>query len=193
MRSLVSVLGCVLALTASAGAQEHYTRAEQNQQNDLVITTSQGKRIVLTKSKASNTETFDQVAFEDVAISKDATAVGWVSYIGNCCTSYPIPHVVEVYRQGRRSTFEPSLRPWHWCFVDGSASLAVFSSPLHGPQYAASELWSLISGEQLDRWDDSPDAVPARAAPRWVESLSKSQTLSLRKPAPANAHQCSSR
>jgi hypothetical protein len=152
-----------------AAAQARYVRAEENANHDLVITTSRGERIVLGKSDRKWADA-KQAEFRDIAISRDGAAVGWVDYYPNCCTSYPVPVLLEVYRAGKRHTFEPAIAPWHWCFVDGSASIAAISTTVHGPQNEVIELWDVSTGTRRDEfiWMDG-ESYPR--APAWVVAV----------------------
>jgi hypothetical protein len=163
----------VLMLTSLAvAAQQQYVRAEENQNHELVITTTAGDQIVLPKSDRKWPGDYgEQVAFEGIAISPDRTAVGWVSYYANCCTSYPIPMFVEVYVAGRRRTFDPAIAPWNWCFVDGSARIAALSTTVHGPQHEILELWEVATGVRLETFTWMDDGRKYPQAPAWVSAI----------------------
>lgn len=157
------------ATSAVLAAQERYVRAEENANHELVITTASGQRVVLKKGRDEEQKE-DQVGFSHIAISSDATAVGWLAEYPNCCTSYPIPTRVEVYSNGQRRTFNPSIVSWHWCFVDGPARIAAISSTVHGPQHEVLELWDVNSGKKLEEFfwlvdEKHPDA------PKWVNAI----------------------
>lgn len=184
VRHLVSA-SCA-ALTLAAGllpAQDRYVRAEENENHDLVITRSGGERVVVAKSDRKWADE-KQVAFKDIAISGDGTAVGWVAYYPNCCTSYPVPIFVEVYKAGTRHTFDPAIAPWHWCFVNGSASIAAVSTTVHGPQNEVIELWDVSTGKKRGEftWMDG-ESYPR--APAWVVAVRSTRA--------AQEHQCSTK
>lgn len=172
------------ALTLAAGltaAQGPYVRAQENENHDLVITTSGGERIVVGKSDRKWADE-KQTEFKDIAISRDGGAVGWVAYYANCCTSYPVPILVEVYAAGKRHTFQPAIAPWHWCFVDGSSRIAAISTTVHGPQNEVIELWDISTGTKRGEftWMDG-GAYPS--APAWV--------LAVRSTRASGTHECS--
>lgn len=173
---------CTFLQVPKAEAQERYVRAEENENRDLVITTSGGQRVVVAKSDRTWPGDEKQVGFGDIAISDDGSAVGWVAYYGNCCTSYPIPILVEVYTSGKRHTFDPAIAPWHWCFVDGSASIAATSSTVHGPQHEVIELWDVATGTKSGSftWLDG-ESYPN--APAWVVAVRGTRA--------SKTHQCS--
>ena len=102
MRNVTAATCAIFTLAAVlAAAQGRYVRAEENENHELVITTSGGERIVMGKSDRKWADQ-EQTAFRNIAISRDGAAVGWVAYYPNCCTSYPVPIFVEVYTAGKR-------------------------------------------------------------------------------------------
>jgi hypothetical protein len=170
VRNIVAAVCATFTLAAGlAAAQARYFRAEENEKHDLVITTSGGERIVVGKSDRRWADEL-QTEFKNIAISRDGAAVGWVAYYPNCCTSYPVPILVEVYTAGRRHTFQPPIAPWHWCFVDGSASVAAISTTVHGPQNEVIELWDVSTGTKRGEftWMDG-ETYPR--APAWVVAV----------------------
>jgi hypothetical protein len=184
VRNIVAAVGAALTLLGGlVTAQNRYVRAEENGNHDLVITLSGGKRIIVAKSD-HNWADEKQVAFEDIAISRDGTAVGWAAYYPNCCTSYPIPIRIEVYKADTRHSFNPAIAPWHWCFVDGSASVAAISTTVHGPQNEVIELWDVSTGTKRGEftWMDG-QSYPR--APAWVVAIRGSRA--------SKTHECSTK
>ncbi len=171
MTRVLLATAIVVATASLSAAQQRYLRAEEDQQHDLVVTTSSGQQIVISKDR--KLEGDQQVGFRDVAISPDGQAVGWTALFPNCCTSYPIPMLVEVYRAGTRKTFTPAIAPWHWCFVDGSSRIAALSTTVHGPQNEIIELWDIESGKRLEdfTWMEG-ESYPR--APAWAASVHRS-------------------
>jgi hypothetical protein len=165
----IALAAAMLFATGVAAAQGRYIRAEENTNHDLVITTSARERIVVGKSNRKWADQ-KQSEFKDIAISRDGTAVGWVAYYPNCCTSYPVPILVEVYTAGQRHTFQPTIAPWHWCFVDGAARIAAISATVHGPQNEVIELWDVSTGTRRGEftWMDG-ETYPG--APAWVTAV----------------------
>jgi hypothetical protein len=43
----------------------------------------------------------DQVSSDAPAVALDHETVGWLVLVPNCCTSYPVPVVLVIYRSGR--------------------------------------------------------------------------------------------
>jgi len=181
----VSIAIAIVLVTASIAAQQRFARAEENQQHDLVITTSSGQRIVIGKSD-QKPDGEQQVGFKDIAISPDGQAVAWTALFPNCCTSYPIPMLVEVYSAGKRRTFDPAIAPWHWCFVDGSQKIAALSTTVHGPQNEIIELWDIPTGKKLEDFTWMEGESNPRA-PAWVASIHTTYGM----PVEQRSHVCS--
>jgi hypothetical protein len=181
------VVFVALFATSVIAAQGRFVRAEENGQHDLVITTSSGQQILIGKSD-QKPDGEEQVGFKDIAISPDGQAVGWTALFPNCCTSYPIPMLVEVYTAGRRRAFDPAIAPWHWCFVDGSEKIAALSTTVHGPQNEILELWDISTGKKLEdfTWMEG-ESYPR--APAWVASIHATYD----KPPDQRSHFCSTK
>lgn len=179
----IALAALTLAAGSPAVAQERYLRAEENEDHDLVITTSAGQRIVVAKSDRKWADE-GQVSFRDIAISRDRTAVGWVAYYPNCCTSDPIPVLVEVYSSGKRHTFDPAIGPWHWCFVDGPSRVAAISTTVHGQQHEVIELWDVSTGTKRDDFTWMEGGAYPRA-PAWVVAARSARA--------SRTHECSTR
>lgn len=185
--TLATIVGVFTVATAVAEAQQRFVRAEENQQRDLVITTASGEQILIGKSDQKQ-DGEQQVGFSDVAISPDGRAVGWTALFPNCCTSYPIPMLVEVYSAGRRRTFDPAIAPWHWCFVDGAEKIAALSTTVHGPQNEILELWDIPTGKKLEDFTWMEGESHPRA-PAWAVSIHASYD----KPPEQRSHFCSTK
>jgi len=182
-RATAAACVAVLYVIPSLVAQERYLRAEENKNHDLVITTSAGGQVVVPKSDRKWADQA-QLEFRSIAVSRDGSAVGWVAYYSNCCTSYPVPILLEVYKAGNRRTLDPAIAPWHWCFVDGTDRIAAISTTVHGPQHQLIELWDVSTGRrrELFTWMDG-ESYPD--APTWVVAVRGSRA--------ANIHDCSTK
>jgi hypothetical protein len=185
--TLLAAIVVTLTTSSAVAAQQRYARAEENQNHELIITTSTGERIMLSKGRDRAIDE-DQENFGSIAISADRAAVGWLAYFPNCCTSYPIPTRVEVYSGGQRRSFTPAIVAWDWCFVDGSARIAALSTTVHGPQNQILELWDVATGIKLDSFTWMEDGKYPRA-PAWVNSIRADYELS----SDARTHTCSTK
>jgi len=159
----------ILLAAAAALAQDRYVRAVEDPERNLVITTASGSRVVVARSVVTQPDEV-QVGFRKIAISPDGSVVGWLTYRDNCCTSYPIPALLEIFSGGKRRSFDPAIVPFDWCFVDGGTKIAARSTTVHGPGHAILELWDTKSGARLEEftWMEG-DEHPG--APAWVVAL----------------------
>ena len=106
-----------------------------------------------------------QIRCEGIAITHDRKTVAWSVLVENCCTSYPIPTSVAVYRNGRTFTISTGQMIWQWHF-QGSERLALLSGPVHGWATEAN-LYTLRTGKIMESWNGKGDA------PRWAEDWEK--------------------
>jgi len=120
-----------------------------------------------------------QVGTEHLRIAPDRRTVGWSVLIENCCTSYPVPVTVNVYRDGKKVSISPDgLMVWEWRFVGRGDRIAVLYGPVHG--YAAgANLYDTRNGKLLASCN-TPCKAP-RWANEWQTTLAESP-----QPHPAN-------
>lgn len=102
-----------------------------------------------------------QVGCEHISVAKDGRTVGWSVLVENCCTSYPIPISVVVYRDGRQTVISSNQTIWEWRFIDEGGSVAVLSGPVHGGATAAN-LYNSHNGRVLATWNGK------ETAPTWA-------------------------
>ncbi|MGH7702353.1 MAG: hypothetical protein ACREMO_04630 [Gemmatimonadales bacterium] len=109
-----------------------------------------------------------QVGIDQVAISPDRHAVGWLVLYLNCCTSYPIPLTLKVYARGTLRSFTGiDLPVWRWRFEGGGKQVAFYQETVHGGIGAHYELRDVRSGRLVGQYQPS-DSTPA---PPWVARL----------------------
>ena len=187
MRTAIGTLLSLACGSALMVAQERYVAARPNSDNDLVITLASSEAVIVPRG-FDKTINQRQEKFDAIAVSGDGSAVGWLSYYPNCCTSYPIPTALEVYVGGTRKTFDPAIVAWDWCFVDGAARIAAVSSTVHGIQNEIFELWDIASGRRLEEftWMDGQEHPNA---PAWVKAL-KSQRAAASYDPSLSSHRC---
>lgn len=110
-----------------------------------------------------------QESVDSLRVAEDGRTVGWTVNFPNCCTSYPIPLLVVVYRGGRIvQRFTPvNGRPtmFAWAFVGGGRQVAYYSDTLHGEADARCELRDVTTGRLAGAWTKKDGAIPGWAAP----------------------------
>src|SRR5205085_3380860 len=53
-----------------------------------------------------------QVGCDELLITPDKKTVGWSVYVENCCTSYPIPVAVVLYKNGNKTVISTPQTIW---------------------------------------------------------------------------------
>ena len=109
-----------------------------------------------------------QIGCEHLTIAADGTTVGWSVLTENCCTSYPIPTSIIVYRKRKQAVISPGQMIWDWRFVDNGARIAVLSGPVHG-EAAGAALYDPHNARLLDEWRRK--GVPPDWATGWQDKF----------------------
>ena len=104
-----------------------------------------------------------QVGCEHLIIESDDSTVAWSVLVKNCCTSYPIPTRIIVYRKGKQKMISPGQMIWDWRFIDGGKRLAVLSGPVHGDPSSAI-LYNTHNVRVLAKWEGQG------TAPYWASA-----------------------
>lgn len=157
---------CILwmLLSAAAVAQAPAIRAYVDDADGRVhIVNRVGKDIGIPKEK-------DQVRCDSPRVAEDQQTAGWLVDYENCCTSYPIPLTLVVYKSGRIiRLIQPGLMIFDWRFVEGARKIALSSGTVHGMTFRSLSLYDVHTGRLLDRWEGSFEEAP----PLWARGLSQ--------------------
>jgi hypothetical protein len=126
-----------------------------------------------------------QVQVEGTGVSEDGRRVGWLVDMPNCCTSYEVPKILVIFKNGNvERIFDEGQCIFDWAFVRKGAAVAYYTSVLHGSDFKSFFLRDIRTGALLatydypeSGYDQDPD--PARsaaiaAAPAWVRAISSS-------------------
>jgi hypothetical protein len=156
-----------LALVSSASpgaaqAPETYDTAIVDATGQLTVTTVNGRLIQIPGDSG-------QVGFQDVTISPNRRAVGWLALFPNCCTSYPIPLELVVWTGGElRSFMGTGLPVWKWRFDSTSTQVAFFQETVHSGIGSHYELRDIVTGNLVAEYDPNDHGSP----PSWASPLS---------------------
>ena len=118
--------------------------------------------------RAPKTEV-DQQGFEQVKVSRDGQTVGWLADKSNCCTSYPLPMVLVLWRGGKvihRFTGAPPT--FHWAFGPGADEVVLQQEYPHGPEYITYSRMRISSGKQLARYKCDQNNRTKEPQPGWT-------------------------
>lgn len=163
---LTMFAGACLLLAASAGAANaapQIDRAYADSDGTVHIVLSGGKAVTMRKQK-------DQVGSDDIKVAPDHRTAGWLLLYPNCCTSYPIPLSIAIYREGRlRRRFRPGMMIYQWQFWEDGRQVAFCSGTVHGDQGVSCELHDVESGRKLAEFNGMPD----EHSPVWARGLQR--------------------
>jgi hypothetical protein len=106
----------------------------------------------------------DQVSTEALAIAPDRETVAWLIFVPNCCTSYPVPTTLVVYRNGKIvHRINDGMMIYKWEFQDRGKHIAISSGTVHGMTGIHLTRYDSRSGKALSTWDGEATDVP----PAW--------------------------
>ena len=121
----------------------------------------------------------DQEGFDEPRIAPDRHTVGWLMLEENCCTSYPLPTELVLFRDGhivRRFTGDTAI--WAWTFSPDGKAVAWRERTAHGASSIVYHLRRVEDGKELARFvcelkTDTPSAgasdfVYQGRVPEWV-------------------------
>jgi len=122
------------------------------------------------ESAELSTDEREQVGFSAARVSSDRRLVGWLALTPNCCTSYPIPTVLVVMKQGKIvRRFEGELPIFRWAFARRDTAVAYQMGQVHGCTGVDYRLRRISDGAVLARYSCSCDRQPPAArVPAWV-------------------------
>lgn len=193
------MIGLLLSVSAGALAQSTKTQSktktalpraeikrfflEDSKENSgyetgpLHIIYSDGSEIVKTlpplKASTDKETIFNAVGFSGIQLAEDGQTLGWTVDFEDCCTSYPIPLSVVVFRHHQvLHTFDHGQMVWNWMFVQGGVRIAVVFGPTHGPEVGDYRLYDVQTGKLISEvWGDPDTQALKPDAPEWAKRL----------------------
>lgn len=117
--------------------------------------------------------TSEQQGFSDAKVSSNRSLVGWLALTSNCCTSYPLPTSLVIFRDGRvvRSFVEaPPI--WSWSFQEHNTAVAYRQEYPHGISPIIYKLRRISDGRSLGEFVCAPtEGNPPGTEPQYEYSL----------------------
>ena len=164
MQTRAFIIACALALsvTCSLRAQQVSHAYCEKDGKAHIVYRDNSEQIVHPQK--------DQVGCEHLNIADNASTVAWSVLVNNCCTSYPIPMSVVVYRVRRQTVISPGQMVWDWHFVDKGDLLAVLCGPVHGEPGKAT-LYNAHNGRVVAEWEGK--GTPPGWASTWQTNFSQ--------------------
>ena len=154
-----SMNSCLLAQPLAKSSQTVKT-ASVDSSGRVRVVTDNGRELILPKEKG-------QESVERPVIADDHRTVGWLVNYPNCCTSYPIPETLVVYRDGRIiRRLGNGMGLFHWQFWKGGKQVGYFSDTVHSNLDPECTLVEVGSGKTLEKWVRGDGALPA-----WAEAF----------------------
>ena len=171
----VALMPLLVSIAAHASPQERYVSATVDKDGALRIVTATAK-VIVPDAEPEREFVGKQVGYDDIQISADGQAVGWVALFPNCCTSYPIPLALVVFSSGvKRSYAGAGLPVWRWAFQADGKRVAFEQETVHGGLGIHYELRDVESGHLVASYEPKvgPDnqPLPNQHVPMWVEQL----------------------
>jgi len=168
-RYLLLVVFCPLAFAISSEAAELYKNVKIDNGQLHIITTEHREILPSKRTYKLGDEILVQTYFEKAMISDDKTTIGWLAEYPNCCTSYPIPLELIIFRNGEiLHVFTGTGLPiWKWKFENKGTHVAFEQETVHGGGGIHFELREIKTGLLID----SHDGEPQPNAPKWILDL----------------------
>ncbi|WP_422942178.1 hypothetical protein [Undibacterium sp. TJN19] len=176
MRNILFFVCLVLTSVASMANTGNYQSVSISADQRILTITQAGKEI-----HAPTTEP-EQQGFQDAQISGDAQMLGWLALTKNCCTSYPLPTSLVIFKNGKLLQRFDDVPPiWQWQFAFDNTAVAYRQGYPHGLLPITYKLRSLKDGKVLATFicmpnenkkeDSAPDYLFKTPVPAWVKSI----------------------
>ena len=157
----IALVFCATTLLAQPQSTRTVEKAYVDGKGSVHIVEEGGKEIPVAKEK-------DQVGSEQLTIADDKQTVGWLADYENCCTSYPIPLGVVIWRDGKvRQILGDGMMIYDWRFWEGGKQAAFCSGTVHGDSGGHCELHDVESGKTLETIDGHLNDD----SPKWARGL----------------------
>ncbi len=117
----------------------------------------------------------NQVGSQSPKISADKKTAGWLATYPNCCTSYPVPMTLVLYKDSKIiQKIESQQVIWDWAFVDDGTQAAIINGPTHGTDEDMEyQLYDVLTGKLLAEVQDPITS----SSPKWVDGLTLDQVM----------------
>lgn len=136
---------------------------------DIQVSYGSDAKIVRLSEFDPAADSYKPVDTGDPVLAEDKQTLGWTVEYENCCTSYPIPTVLVLYRAGNIiQRLQNGQMIWNWRFWNRGDQIVLQTGPTHGDQ-CAYYLRDAETGRVLD--EKACDDLPL---PDWAISLEDS-------------------
>ena len=157
----IALVFCATNLLAQAPPVARVQKAYVDDKGQVHIAEEGGKDVIVPREKG-------QVGSSELKIADDKRTVGWEAANENCCTSYPIPLSVVIWRDGKvRQKLGDGLMIYDWRFWEGGKQAAFCSGTVHGDSGGHCELHDVENGKTLQTMDGHLNDD----SPKWARGL----------------------
>ena len=111
----------------------------------------------------------DQVGSSMIKIAEDGRTVGWTVLYDNCCTSYPIPLLLVIYKDGKvqQRLNKGGQMIYDWGFRASGKQVAFCTGTTHGDSGGHCELHDAITSRTIAVINGHLD----KGSPAWARGL----------------------
>jgi hypothetical protein len=107
----------------------------------------------------------ETAVYSEPRIADDRRTVGWMVEYPNCCTSYPVPLVLVVYRDGKPLLrLRDGLMMYDWYFLGGGGEVVFHADTVHFNRAPHAVRVETATGRILERFDGTVD----ERSPAWT-------------------------
>jgi hypothetical protein len=161
MRIGLTLAWCIVSVGGHSVGERLVERVYVDASGSVHVVESGGQDKAVPREK-------DQVGSDVAKIAEDKKTVGWLAEYDNCCTSYPIPLTLVVYRDGRvLRRLGTGQVIYDWRFWAGGGQVAFCSGTVHGDSGGHCELHDVRSGRTLQTINGHLDD----RSPEWAKGL----------------------
>ena len=109
----------------------------------------------------------EPAVYSEPRIAGDRRTVGWLIEYPNCCTSYPVPLVLVIYRDARPLLrLRDGLMMYHWYFLDDGREVVFHADTVHFTRAPHAVRVETATGRVFERFDGPVD----ERSPAWTRS-----------------------
>jgi len=153
----------ILGLLGACSKHETFQHANLDASGELRAVTSTGRILQVPQLGG-------QAGVEQIVLSPNHQALGWLSLYPNAGTTYPIPLALTVLRpDAAKTTIKADLPIWQWAFASNDKQVVLREAPVHGSAPTHYELRDARTGTLVASAD--VDASPSSKPPAWARTV----------------------
>ena len=152
--ALLLSMGLCVSAQSKVVRSQAVQRAYADSNGRVHVVAGSGREVVLAKEKG-------QESVEAPVVASDNRTVGWQVNFPNCCTSYPIPLMLVIYRDGRiLHRLGNGMGVFQWRFLKGGEQVAYLTDTLHFNIAPKCTLVDVGTGKTIGTWSRGDGDLP---------------------------------